>query len=100
MRSADGAALRFNGAGFLVEQRDRFGNGFTIEYEPTPLWELYTYYCNASELRQRNETKYGRRCALLAHLVGDETERAYRRGDALKRRRELMEAWAAYCAGK
>ncbi|MET4277880.1 MULTISPECIES: integrase arm-type DNA-binding domain-containing protein [unclassified Bradyrhizobium] len=38
--------------------------------------------------------------AALAHLVGDETERAYRRGDALKRRRELMEAWAAYCAGK
>lgn len=34
--------------------------------------------------------------AALAHLVGDETERAYRRGDALARRRELMEAWAAY----
>ncbi|AHY50544.1 MULTISPECIES: tyrosine-type recombinase/integrase [Bradyrhizobium] len=34
--------------------------------------------------------------AALAHLVGDETERAYRRGDALKRRRELMEAWAEY----
>jgi integrase len=34
--------------------------------------------------------------AALAHLVGDETERAYRRGDALKRRRELMEAWASY----
>jgi integrase len=38
--------------------------------------------------------------AALAHLVGDETERAYRRGDALKRRRELMEAWAAYCGPK
>lgn len=35
--------------------------------------------------------------AALAHLVGDETERAYRRGDALKRRRELMEAWATHC---
>lgn len=34
--------------------------------------------------------------AALAHLVGDETERAYRRGDALKRRRELMVAWAQY----
>jgi integrase len=34
--------------------------------------------------------------AALAHAVGDETERAYRRGDALKRRRELMEAWALY----
>ncbi|WP_426608750.1 tyrosine-type recombinase/integrase [Bradyrhizobium sp. McL0616] len=37
--------------------------------------------------------------AALAHLVGDETERAYRRGDALKRRRALMSDWAIYCAG-
>jgi integrase len=36
--------------------------------------------------------------AALAHAVGDETERAYRRGDALARRRDLMEAWANYCA--
>lgn len=34
--------------------------------------------------------------AALAHLVGDEVERAYRRGDALEKRRKLMEAWAAY----
>lgn len=33
----------------------------------------------------------------LAHVVGDETERAYRRGDALERRRLLMLAWADYC---
>ncbi len=33
----------------------------------------------------------------LAHVVGDATERAYRRGDALERRRELMAAWAAHC---
>ncbi len=37
--------------------------------------------------------------AALAHSVGDETERAYRRGDALDRRRHLMDAWAEYCAG-
>lgn len=36
--------------------------------------------------------------AALAHLVGDETERAYRRGDALLKRRKLMEAWAGYLA--
>lgn len=34
----------------------------------------------------------------LAHAVGSEVERAYRRGDGLKRRRELMEAWAAHVA--
>lgn len=35
--------------------------------------------------------------AALAHLVGDAVERAYRRGDALEKRRALMEAWAAFC---
>jgi integrase len=38
--------------------------------------------------------------AALAHSVGDATERAYRRGDALAKRRMLMEAWAAHCAGE
>ena len=36
--------------------------------------------------------------AALAHVTGDKTERAYRRGDALERRRELMMAWAAFCS--
>ena len=35
--------------------------------------------------------------AALAHTVGDKVERAYRRGDALARRRKLMEAWARFC---
>jgi integrase len=35
----------------------------------------------------------------LAHAVGDEVERAYRRGDALEKRRKLMEAWADYVGG-
>ncbi len=32
----------------------------------------------------------------LAHNVGDATERAYRRGDALEKRRSLMNAWANF----
>ncbi|RAN40561.1 site-specific integrase [Hyphomonas sp. GM-8P] len=36
----------------------------------------------------------------LAHIVGDQTERAYRRGDALEKRRVLMQAWADHCMGK
>jgi integrase len=36
--------------------------------------------------------------AALAHVVGGETERAYRRGDALEKRRKLMDAWAAFIA--
>lgn len=45
------------------------------------------------------ETHFARELAeaALAHVVGDATERAYRRGDALERRRELMEAWASWC---
>lgn len=34
----------------------------------------------------------------LAHVVGDATERAYRRGDALEKRRGLMDGWADFCA--
>jgi integrase len=32
----------------------------------------------------------------LAHAVGNQTERAYRRGDALDKRLALMSAWASY----
>ena len=35
--------------------------------------------------------------AALAHVTGDKTEAAYRRDDALEKRRALMEAWASYC---
>lgn len=38
--------------------------------------------------------------AALAHAVGDEAERAYRRSDALERRRKLMVAWEGYCMGR
>jgi integrase len=38
--------------------------------------------------------------AALAHVSGDATERAYRRGDALEKRRKLMEAWAGFCEPK
>ncbi len=36
--------------------------------------------------------------AALSHVVGDKAEQAYRRGDALEKRRALMDAWAAFCA--
>lgn len=37
--------------------------------------------------------------AALAHVTGSQVERAYRRTDALERRRKLMAAWEAYAAG-
>ncbi len=38
--------------------------------------------------------------AALAHTVGDAVERAYRRGDALEKRRELMKAWEGFVEPK
>jgi len=35
--------------------------------------------------------------AALAHAVADKVEAAYRRGDLFDKRRDLMEAWAAFC---
>ncbi len=35
----------------------------------------------------------------MGHQVGGQVERAYRRTDVLEKRRELMRAWANYCAG-
>ena len=43
-------------------------------------------------------TDYPRELAeeALSHRVGNAVERAYRRGDALERRRPMMEAWEGY----
>lgn len=48
-----------------------------------------------------DETNFPREIAeaALAHKVGSDVELAYRRGDALEKRRKLMEAWAEYCTG-
>jgi integrase len=48
-----------------------------------------------------DETHFERDIAemALAHKVGDEVEQAYRRGTALKKRRQLMDAWARYVEG-
>lgn len=35
----------------------------------------------------------------LAHEIGNATERAYRRGDSLTKRKSLMNAWAEHCNG-
>lgn len=47
-----------------------------------------------------DRTSFSREVAeqALAHAVGDATERAYRRADAIEKRRKLMEAWAKYLA--
>ena len=46
-----------------------------------------------------NRTNFPRELAehALSHVIGDKAEQAYRRDDALERRRPLMEAWAMFC---
>jgi integrase len=48
-----------------------------------------------------NETDFPRELTetALAHVIGDKAEQAYRRSDALERRRRLMDEWASYCGG-
>jgi integrase len=47
-----------------------------------------------------DETQFSRDVAeqALAHRMGDATEQAYRRADALEKRRLLMEEWSRYCS--
>lgn len=63
----------------------------------------YTIHGFRSTLRDwvGDETKFPREVAeaALAHAVGDTVESAYRRGDALEKRRQLMQAWADYVVG-
>lgn len=46
-----------------------------------------------------NESSFPREVieTALAHVIGDKAEQAYRRSDALDKRRKLMDAWGAYC---
>ena len=47
-------------------------------------------------------TNYPRELAeqALGHKIGDAAELAYRRGSAVEKRRQLMDAWAKYCEPK
>lgn len=49
-----------------------------------------------------DETTHGREVieAALAHVIGDAAERAYRRSDALEKRRRLLHDWAAFLSSE
>jgi hypothetical protein len=44
-------------------------------------------------------TNFQRETVPLAHTAGDKAKQAYRPGDALEKRRKLMEDCGAYCEG-
>ncbi|CDX45287.1 Phage-related integrase [Mesorhizobium sp. SOD10] len=66
--------------------------------------DAYTVHGFRSAFRDfaGDETGFPREIAeaALSHRVGDATERAYRRADAVEKRRKLMSAWAAFCTAE
>jgi integrase len=63
--------------------------------------EMTTHGCRASfRAWAQEQTNFPWELAEMAlgHTVGDKVERAYARGDALKKRYAIMEAWAQYCS--
>ena len=97
------AELRESDLVFPGQQRGRPLSGMAMEMMLRRMATPVTVHGFRSSFRDwvGEETDFAREVAeaALAHVVGDETERAYRRGDALGRRRALMDAWSAFCAG-
>jgi integrase len=70
--------------------RGTAGNGYTVHG-----------FRSAFSDWARDRTGYSRDVIemALAHIIKDKSEAAYRRGDALEKRRRLMAEWARYCEG-
>ena len=71
--------------------RGMIGNGYTVH----GFRSSFRDWC-------KEQTNFPREIAelALAHVLADKSEAAYSRGDALDKRRQLMAAWARYCAEK
>lgn len=92
LRNVEGHLWLFNEFGYLVQDRDRFGNGFSIVYEHTPLHKAFRYACLAKGrafnkpvgVNPQGDTNpnatvdiknYNRRtCRVLAAALGDQPE--------------------------
>jgi RHS repeat-associated protein len=72
LRKPDGRILQFNQDGYLTSDRDRFGNGFTVEYEPTPLFTLYRRHCSGSQALTGEKI-----CQMLAYVFGEAHARQF-----------------------
>jgi hypothetical protein len=87
-----------------LPQAEKSLSGMAFEMLLRRVESPYTAHGFRSSFRDwaGNETHFPRELAehALAHVIGDKAEQAYRRSDALARRRELMEAWASHCTGE
>jgi integrase len=99
MKEAEGKGYVFPG-----RLKDRPLSNMAFEMFLRRCGSNYTTHGFRSSFRDwaGNETRFPRELAehALAHVIGDKAEQAYRRSDALERRRELMDAWALYCEGE
>jgi integrase len=97
------AKARINDFVFPGMKKDRPLSNMTLDKVMRDKAPDYTVHGFRSSFRDwcAEETSTPREIAeaALAHAVGDLTERAYRRGDALEKRRKLMDAWAEFCSG-
>jgi integrase len=84
----DGCIFPLSNMAMLELLRGTAGNGFTVHG-----------FRSAFSDWARDRTGYARDVIemALAHTIKDKSEAAYRRGDALDKRRRLMAEWARYC---
>ena len=98
------ATVRVSDYVFPGERRDRPVAGNTLRVILRRLGGDATVHGFRSAFRDwcGDRTSFPREVAeaCLAHRVGDDTERAYRRGDAFEKRAQLMQNWASYCEPK
>ena len=80
--------FKLSNMAMLQQLRGLAGNGYTVHG-----------FRSAFSDWARDRTEYPRDVIemALAHAIKDKSEAAYRRGDALEKRRKLMGAWARYC---
>ena len=100
LREAEGWRMR---AGFVFsgERTGALMNNMALPKLLQKLSDGATVHGFRSSFRDwaGEETHFPREVAegCLAHVVGNVVEQAYRRGDALDKRRALMAAWAKFC---
>ena len=82
--------FKLSNMAMLQQLRGLAGNGYTVHG-----------FRSAFSDWARDRTEYPRDVIemALAHAIKDKSEAAYRRGDALEKRRKLMADWCAYCKG-
>jgi integrase len=103
----------------IIKATAQSGGGFVFPSSSTPGQPLESrqLYKALRRVETKNATTHGFRSAFrdwaaectnfprevceaaLAHTVGNKVEAAYRRSDLFEKRRDLMDAWARYCAG-